>query len=108
MESITETVILERYEEMYVEDNFELDDIIMDIKLDSLPIAEIGYLDDDVSHVHTRNASNPGNPCCGLIKLYSIPNPWDPSALNIILCSWYEPVAPLPMDMAIMPVASVV
>ena len=29
LESITETVILERYEEMYVEDNFELDDIIM-------------------------------------------------------------------------------
>ena len=48
LESITETVILERYEEMYVEDNFELDDIIMVIMLDSLPIAEIGYLDDDV------------------------------------------------------------
>ena len=48
LESITETVILERYEEMYVEDNFELDDIIMVIMRDSLPIAEIGYLDDDV------------------------------------------------------------
>ena len=36
----------------------------------------------------------------------SIQKPRDPCALNIILCSWCEPVALLSTEMAILPVAS--